>query len=103
MAQRWGMKLVGCYKAVAGTAGSGEVINIWTAGNMHSDWVKIRDTSLKDPAYKKWETKAGEWRPKVVYRFLYGLVPYSPLRTPFLQEAAAEEVRTVAMPEVEWK
>jgi hypothetical protein len=38
-----------------------------------------------------------------VYRFLYGLVPYSPLRTPFLQGAAeAEEVRTVAMPEVEW-
>ena len=49
------------------------------------------------------ETKAGKWRPKVVYRFLYGLVPYSPLRTPFLAEAAIEEVRTVAMPEVEWK
>ncbi len=104
MAQRWGMNLVGCYKSVAGTAGSGEVINIWTAGNVHSDWVKIRDISLKDPAYKRWEAKAGKWRPKVVYRFLYGLVPYSPLRTPFLPEVVStEEVRTVAMPEVEWK
>jgi hypothetical protein len=104
MAKTWGMKLVGCYKAVAGTASSGEVINIWTAGNVHGDWVKIRAKSLKDPAYKEWESKAGKWRLKVVYRFLYGLVPYSPLRTPFLQEAAAvEEVRTVAMPEVEWK
>jgi hypothetical protein len=104
MARRWGMKLVGCYKAVAGTASSGEVINIWTAGNIHGEWVKIRAKSLKDPAYKKWEIEAGKWRPKVVYRFLYGLVPYSPLRTPFLQEPAApEEVRTVAMPEVEWK
>jgi len=103
MAQNWGMKLVGCYHAVAGTAGSGEVINIWTAGNIHSDWVKVRDASFNDPAYKEWEAGAGQWRPKVVYRFLYGLVPYSPLRTPFLQEeAGAEEVRTVAMPEVEW-
>ena len=58
---------------------------------------------MKDPAYKDWEAKAGQWRPKVVYRFLYGLVPYSPLRTPFLQEESqAEEVRSVAMPEVEW-
>ncbi len=104
MAQRWGMKLVGCYKAVAGTASSGEVINIWTAGNIHGDWVKIREKSLGDPAHNKWEVRAAKWRPKVVYRFLYGLVPYSPLRTPFLQEPAApEEVRTVAMPEVEWK
>src|SRR4030043_585223 len=97
MARRWGMKLVGCYKAVAGTASSGEVINIWTAGNIHGEWVKIRAKSLKDPAYKKWEIEAGKWRPKVVYRFLYGLVPYSPLRTPFLQEPAApEEGRTGA-------
>ena len=104
MAKSWGMKLVGCYKAVAGTASSGEVINIWTAGNAHGDWVKIRAKSLKDPAYKEWEDKAGKWRPKVVYRFLYGLVPYSPLRTPFLPEVVStEEVRTVAMPEVEWK
>lgn len=104
MAQTWGMKLVGCYKAVAGTASSGEVINIWTAGNVHGEWVKIREASLKDPGYKRWEVKAGKWRPKVIYRFLYGLVPYSPLRTPFLEEpASAEEVRTVAMPEVEWK
>ena len=102
MARGWGMKLVGCYHAVAGTASSGEVINIWTAGNSHSDWVKIREASLNDPAYKEWEAKAGKWRPKVVYRFLYGLVPYSPLRTPFLADEAAEEVRTVAMPEVEW-
>ena len=103
MAQTWGMKLVGCYHSVAGTASSGEVINIWTAGNIHGDWVKIREASLNDPAYKSWEAGAGQWRPKVVYRFLYGLVPYSPLRTPFLQEeAGAEEVRTVAMPEVEW-
>jgi hypothetical protein len=103
MALSWGMKLVGCYQAVAGTAGSGEVINIWTAGNIHDDWVKIRQASLSDPAYAEWEARAGQWRPKVVYRFLYGLVPYSPLRTPFLQgEAAAEEVRAVAMPEVEW-
>jgi hypothetical protein len=103
MAKRWGMKLVGCYKAVGGTASSGEVINIWTAGNVHGDWVKIREASLNDPAYKEWEVRAGKWRPKVIYRFLYGLVPYSPLRTPFLPEAAIEEVRTVAMPEVEWK
>jgi hypothetical protein len=103
MAKTWGMKLVGCYKSVAGTASSGEVINIWTAGNVHGDWVKIREASLSDPEYKEWEAKAGKWRPKVVYRFLYGLVPYSPLRTPFLAEAAIEEVRTVAMPEVEWK
>jgi hypothetical protein len=103
MAQKWGMKLVGCYQAVAGTASGGEVINIWTAGNIHNDWVKIREASLNDPAYKRWEVTAAQWRPKVVYRFLYGLVPYSPLRTPFLQdEAASEEVRTVAMPEVEW-
>ncbi len=103
MANRWGMNLVGCYKAVAGTATSGEVINIWTAGNIHGDWVAIRDASLKDPAYKEWEAKAGKWRPKVVYRFLYGLVTYSPLRTPFLQEESqTEEVRSVAMPEVEW-
>ena len=103
MAQNWGMKLVGCYQAVAGTASGGEVINIWTAGNIHSDWVKIREASLNDTAYKRWEVTAGQWRPKVVYRFLYGLVPYSPLRTPFLQdEAASEEVRTVAMPEVDW-
>jgi len=103
MAKSWGMKLVGCYQAVAGTASSGEVINIWTAGNVHSDWGKIREASLSDPAYKEWEAKSGKWRPKVVYRFLYGLVPYSPLRTPFLQEVGApEEVRTVAMPEVEW-
>jgi hypothetical protein len=103
MARDWGMNLVGCYHAVAGTAGSGEVINIWTAGNIHSDWVKIRAASEADPAYGEWQARAGQWRPKVVYRFLYGLVPYSPLRTPFLQGAAeAEEVRTVAMPEVEW-
>lgn len=103
MARDWGMKLVGCYHAVAGTAGSGEVINIWTAGNIHSEWVAIRDASLKDPRNKEWEAKAGQWRPKVVYRFLYGLAPFSPLRTPFLQEeGAAEEVRMVAMPEVEW-
>jgi len=71
---------------------------------VHGDWVKIRAKSLKDPAYKKWEAEAGKWRLKVVYRFLYGLVPYSPLRTPFLPEVVAtEEVRTVAMPEVEWK
>ena len=103
MAATWGMKLVGCYHAVAGNAGSGEVINIWTAGNIHGDWVAIREKSLNDPAYREWEARAGEWRPKVVYRFLYGLVPYSPLRTPFLEgEAVVEEVRTVAMPEVEW-
>jgi hypothetical protein len=102
MAASWGMKLVGSYKAVAGTAGSGEVINIWTAGNIHSDWVAIREASLNDPAYREWEARAGRWRPKVVYRFLYGLVPYSPLRTPFLQEEGPDEVRTVAMPEVEW-
>jgi len=103
MARGWGMKLVGCYHAVAGTASSGEVINIWTAGNIHGDWVKIREASLNDPTYKDWEAKAGKWRPKVVYRFLYGLVPYSPLRTPFLpDEVTSEEVRTVAMPEVEW-
>ncbi|MEE8470179.1 MAG: hypothetical protein V3S51_02495 [Dehalococcoidia bacterium] len=103
MAQRWGMKLVGCYRAVAGTASGNEVINIWTAGNIHSEWVAIREAARKDPASKEWEAKAGQWRPKTVYRFLYGLVPYSPLRTPFLQkEAALEEVRTVAMPEVGW-
>ncbi|MBE0480148.1 MAG: hypothetical protein IBX68_04135 [Dehalococcoidia bacterium] len=103
MAKTWGMKLVGCYHSVAGTASSNEVYNIWTAGNIHSEWVKIRDISLKDPAYKEWEARAGRWRPKVTYRFLYGLVPYSPLRTPFLQdETPGEDVRTVAMPEVEW-
>ena len=103
MAQSWGMKLVGCYSSAGGTASSGEVINIWTAGNIHSEWVQIRDRSLNDPAYKEWEARAGQWRPKVVYRFLYGLVPYSPLRTPFLpDEMEQEEVRTVAMPEVEW-
>ena len=85
------------------TAASAMVINIWTAGNIHGDWVKIREASLNDPAYKSWEAGAGQWRPKVVYRFLYGLVPYSPLRTPFLpDELEQEEVRTVAMPEVEW-
>ncbi len=103
MAQSWGMKHVGCYKSVAGSACSGEVINIWTAGNIHSEWVKIREKSLNDPAYKRWEAEAGKWRPKVIYRFLYGLVPYSPLRTPFLEgDAAQHEVRVVAMPEVEW-
>lgn len=103
MAQSWGMKLVGCYRAVAGTADGNEVINIWTAGNIHSDWVAIRDAAKKDPASKDWEAKAGTWRPKVVYRFLYGLAPFSPLRTPFLPEdTSTEEVRTVAMPEVEW-
>lgn len=104
MAKGWGMKLVGCYKAVAGTASSGEVIKIWTAGNVHGDWVKIHEASQKDPAHKEWQARAGKWRPKVTYRFLYGLVPYSPLRTPFLEEPRSpEEVRTVAMPEVEWK
>ncbi len=102
MAGNWGMKLVGCYKSVAGLAGSGEVINIWTAGNIHSDWVTIRENALKDPDYKSWEIEAAKWRPKVIYRFLYGLVPYSPLRTLFLEESKTEEVRTVAMPEVEW-
>lgn len=103
MAERWGMKLVGCYHAAGGTAGSGEVINIWTAGNIHSDWVAVRDRSLNDPAYKKWEARAGQWRPKVVYRFLYGLVPCSPLRTPFLpDEVLQEDVTTVAMPDVQW-
>jgi hypothetical protein len=103
MSQDWGMKLVGCYRAAAGTASSGEVINVWTAGNIHSEWVAIRDASLKDPRYKAWEAESGQWRPKVVYRFLYGLAPFSPLRTPFLvEDAAAEEVRVVAMPEVEW-
>jgi len=103
MAQGWGMKLVGCYHPVAGTSNGNEVINIWTAGNIHSDWEKIRKASLNDPAYKEWEAKAGKWRPRVTYRFLYGLAHSSPLRTPFLEEDREDEdIRTVAMPEVEW-
>ena len=79
MAGRWGMKLVGCYQTVAGEADSNEVIHIWTAGDANAHWGVIRETARNDPELKKWEAKAGAWRPEVTYRFLYGLVPFSPL------------------------
>lgn len=87
MAERWGMKLVGCYQTAAGEADSNEVIHIWTAGNMNAEWGAIREAAEKDPALKQWEAKAGAWRPEVIYTFLLGLVPFSPLsmKDEFLQ------------------
>lgn len=86
IAERWGMKLVGCYHTVAGEAESNEVIQIWTAGNANVEWGAIRDAATKDPDLKKWETRAAAWRPEVTFRHLYGFVKYSPLRAPFLPE-----------------
>jgi hypothetical protein len=79
MAGRWDMKLVGCYQTVAGEADSNEVIHIWTAGDANTHWGAIREAARNDPELKKWEAKAGAWRPEVTYRSLYGLVPFSPL------------------------
>jgi hypothetical protein len=79
MANSWGMKLVGCYQTVAGEADSGEVIHIWTAGDANAHWGEIRQAARKDPRLEQWEAKAGVWRPEVTYRFLLGLVPFSPL------------------------
>ena len=80
MAKKWGMQLAGCYRVVAGEASSDEVYTIWTAGDMIAGWHAIREASLKDPAFKRWEAKAGTWRQEVEYKFLLGLVPFSPLR-----------------------
>jgi len=79
MARRWGMELAGCYQTAAGEANSNEVIHIWTAGDMIAAWGAILDTARKDPALKRWEAKAGAWRQDVVYKFLLGLVSFSPL------------------------
>ena len=88
MAKRWGMQLVGCYQVAAGESDSNEVIHIWTGGDMIAGWGAIRDTAQKDPALKRWETKAGAWRQDVAYKFLLGLVSFSPLRMkPELLEA----------------
>lgn len=103
MAERWGMKLVGCYQTVAGEADSNEVIHIWTAGNMNSYWGAIVEAAEKDPALKEWEAKAGAWRTEVVYRHLYALVNYSPLRSPYFpEEEVSEEAKImVTLPQEE--
>lgn len=80
MAKSWGMQLAGCYQTAAGEADSDEVFSIWTAGDMIAGWHAIRDAAQKDPAFKRWEAKAGAWRQDVVYKFLLGLVAFSPLR-----------------------
>jgi hypothetical protein len=80
MAKVWGKDLVGCYKTVAGQADSNEVIEIWTSGNSNTEYGEIRKAALKDPAFKRWEMKVGEWRTQVTYRMLYGVVDFSPLR-----------------------
>jgi hypothetical protein len=79
MAGRWGMRLVGCYQTAAGDADSNEVITIWTAGDANALWGAMREAARNDPDFKKWEARAGAWRPEVTYRFLYGLIPFSPL------------------------
>lgn len=79
MAGRWGMRLVGCYQTAAGDADSNEVIHIWTAGDANTQWGAIREAARSDSDFRKWEAKAGVWRPEVTYRFLYGLIPFSPL------------------------
>jgi hypothetical protein len=79
MAERWGMKLVGCYQTAAGEADSNEVIHIWTAGDANVQWGAIREAARNDPDLKRWEARAGKWRPDVTFKFLYGLVPFSPL------------------------
>jgi hypothetical protein len=82
------MELVGCYQTAAGEANSNEVFSIWTAGDMIAAWGAIREAAQKDPALKRWDAKAGEWRQDVVYKFLLGLVSFSPLRMkPELLEA----------------
>jgi len=103
MAEKWGMKLVGCYQTVGGEAESDEVIQIWTAGNMNAEWGTIRQAAMKDPALKEWEAKAGAWRPEVVLRHLYGLVKYSPLRSPYFpEEEVTEEAKImVTLPQEE--
>ena len=103
MAEKWGMKLVGCYQTVGGEAESDEVIQIWTAGNMNAEWCTIRQAAMKDPALKEWEAKAGAWRPEVVLRHLYGLVKYSPLRSPYFpEEEVTEEAKImVTLPQEE--
>ena len=80
MAEKWGMKLAGCYQTAAGEADSNEVIHIWTAGDMIAGWDVIRNAACKDPNLKEWDTKAGIWQEDMSYKFLLGLVPYSPLR-----------------------
>ena len=80
MAKGWGMRLVGCYQTAAGEAESNEVFSIWTAGDMITAWGAIRDAARKDPGLKRWEAKAGGWRQDVTYKFLLGLVSFSPLR-----------------------
>ena len=87
MAKSWGMQLAGCYQTAAGEADSDEVFSIWKAGDMIAGWHAIRDAARKDPALKRWEAKAGAWRQDVVYKFLLGLVSYSPLcmKDDFLQ------------------
>ncbi len=88
IAKNWGMQLAGCYQVAAGEADSNEVFSIWTAGDMIAAWGAIRDTARKDPALKRWEAKAGVWRNDVTYKFLLGLVSFSPLRMkPELLEA----------------
>ncbi len=88
MAEKWGMKLAGCYQTAAGEADSNEVFSIWTAGDMIAAWGAIRDAAQKDPALKRWGAKAGAWRHEVTYKFLLGLVAFSPLRMkPELLEA----------------
>lgn len=91
MAERWGMKLVGCYQTAAGEADSDEVISIWTAGNMNSHWGAIRKAAENDRGLKEWQVKAGAWRPEVIYRHLYGLVKYSLLRSPYFPEEEVTE------------
>jgi hypothetical protein len=88
IAKNWGMQLAGCYQTAAGDADSNEVFSIWTAGDMIAAWGAMRDTARKDPALKRWEAKAGAWRNEVTYKFLLGLVSFSPLRMkPELLEA----------------
>jgi len=79
LAAKWGMKLAGCYRTVAGEAESDEVIHIWTAGDAITQWGEIRKAARSDPGLKEWEARAAAWRQDVDYRFLLALVPFSPL------------------------
>ena len=80
MAKRWGRNLVGCYRTVAGHADSNEVIEIWTTGNSNVEYGATREAALEDPELKRWEKKVEGWRSQVLFRMLYGVIEFSPLR-----------------------
>ena len=64
----------------AGHADSNEVIEIWTAGNSNTEYGATREAAMKDPDLKKWETEVESWRSQVLFRMLYGVIEFSPLR-----------------------